>query len=107
MPTVDATARAPWVPAGGAIEPDESALQAAVRECEEEAGLPATTEATLGYRIHAITRRELVSIACAPAHPDAPIRVAAPSVPASAQDSGQAGASARRASPKRRGRPCP
>lgn len=57
----------PWTFIGGAIEPGESAADAAVREVQEEAGLVVAAESTeIGRRVHPETRRTMIYLACRP-----------------------------------------
>lgn len=56
-------------PAGfltGEIEPGESAIDAMVRECKEEAGLRVTPGAEIGRRIHPKTGRTMIYVAGTP-----------------------------------------
>jgi 8-oxo-dGTP pyrophosphatase MutT (NUDIX family) len=53
-----------WVFPGGKLEPGESPAQAAARECWEETGLPVRVEYQIGRRIHPVTGRGVVYLAC-------------------------------------------
>jgi 8-oxo-dGTP diphosphatase len=53
-----------WALPGGAIEPGESAEQAAEREAREETGLDVTARRVLGSRVHPATHREMHYVAC-------------------------------------------
>ncbi|HZU16173.1 MAG TPA: NUDIX domain-containing protein [Candidatus Dormibacteraeota bacterium] len=48
----------------GECEPGETPEQAATREVEEEVGLTVAVERRLGERIHPVTRRHMVYLAC-------------------------------------------
>lgn len=56
----------PWTFPAGKIEPGESAAVAAVREVEEETGLPIRTGAVIGRRVHPSTGRMMVYVAARP-----------------------------------------
>jgi 8-oxo-dGTP diphosphatase len=53
-----------WALPGGAIEPGESAEQAAEREALEETGLDVAARRVLGWRVHPVTHREMHYVAC-------------------------------------------
>jgi len=53
-----------WQFPSGAIEPGESAEEAAVRETYEEVGIHVLATAVLGERVHPGTGRRLVYVAC-------------------------------------------
>ncbi|HEX6682162.1 MAG TPA: NUDIX hydrolase [Candidatus Limnocylindrales bacterium] len=53
-----------WQFPSGAIEPGESALDAARRETLEEVGLDVTAAEILGERIHPITDRHMIYVTC-------------------------------------------
>lgn len=53
-----------WQFPAGAIEPGESAQDAAVREAREETGLDVKAEALLGERVHPATGRMMAYVAC-------------------------------------------
>lgn len=66
----------PWTFAGGKIEPGESAADAVVRELREETGLVVTAAHEIGRRVHPVTGRTIVYLACRPAG-DLDVRVCA------------------------------
>jgi 8-oxo-dGTP diphosphatase len=53
-----------WQFPAGAVEEDESAGQAAVREAHEETGLTVVEKNILGERVHPTTGRAMVYVAC-------------------------------------------
>lgn len=53
-----------WSFPAGKVEPGETAEQAAVRETREEVGLEVEAVKSLGERIHPVTGRHMVYIAC-------------------------------------------
>jgi 8-oxo-dGTP diphosphatase len=53
-----------WQFPGGAIEPGETAEEAAVRETYEEVGVHVVAAQVLGERVHVATGRRLVYVAC-------------------------------------------
>jgi 8-oxo-dGTP pyrophosphatase MutT (NUDIX family) len=58
----------PWTFIGGAVEPDESVFQAAMREVQEETGLHVVPVfmSEIGRRVHPQTGVPIVYVACAP-----------------------------------------
>jgi 8-oxo-dGTP diphosphatase len=54
-----------WQFPAGAVEPGETAEEAAVRETEEETGLKVRAVKILGERVHPATGREMSYTACA------------------------------------------
>jgi 8-oxo-dGTP diphosphatase len=66
-----------WTLPGGTVEPGESPAQAVVRELAEECGLPVRAGAELGRRLHPITGRAMIYLACTPVDDTAP-RVTSP-----------------------------
>ena len=59
-----------WQFPSGAIEPGESAADAAQRETLEEVGLDITAVAILGERKHPITDRHMIYVRCEAPEPD-------------------------------------
>src|SRR6266511_2155421 len=53
-----------WQFPAGAIEPDESDEEAAIRETLEEVGLVVAADKHLGGRVHPATGRTMVYVAC-------------------------------------------
>lgn len=53
-----------WALPGGAMEPGETAEQAAVRETLEETGLAVEATRLLGERVHPDTGRRIAYVAC-------------------------------------------
>ena len=53
-----------WQLPAGAIEPGETAEQAAVRETNEETGLVVSAVTLLGARLHPITGRHMSYVVC-------------------------------------------
>jgi 8-oxo-dGTP diphosphatase len=53
-----------WQLPAGAVESGESPEQAAVREALEETGLVVTSSKVLGERVHPVTGRTMVYVAC-------------------------------------------
>ncbi|NUS14078.1 MAG: NUDIX domain-containing protein [Streptomyces sp.] len=53
-----------WSFPGGKLEPGESASAAAVREASEEAGVTVEPLQLLGERVHPVTGRPMVYVAC-------------------------------------------
>lgn len=53
-----------WQFPAGALEPGEVAADAAVRETREETGLEVIACAVLGERVHPVTGREVIYVAC-------------------------------------------
>jgi len=53
-----------WQFPAGEIEPSESAEEAAVREANEETGLVLHATRSLGQRVHPVTGRTMVYVAC-------------------------------------------
>jgi 8-oxo-dGTP pyrophosphatase MutT (NUDIX family) len=59
--------RPPWTFIAGEIEPGESQLDAAVREVKEETGLRVRAgRREIGRRVHPITGRTMIYLACTP-----------------------------------------
>jgi 8-oxo-dGTP pyrophosphatase MutT (NUDIX family) len=59
--------RPPWTFIAGEIEPGESQLDAAVREVKEETGLRVRAgRQEIGRRIHPVTKRLMIYLACTP-----------------------------------------
>jgi 8-oxo-dGTP diphosphatase len=56
---------------GGCVEPGETAVQAAVRECVEETGVVVVAGREIGRRVHPVTGRTVVYVVCGPADADA------------------------------------
>lgn len=54
----------PWVFPGGGIEASGTPAAAAVREVAEETGLRVAAGPELGARLHPLTRRRIVYVAC-------------------------------------------
>jgi 8-oxo-dGTP diphosphatase len=54
----------PWVFPGGKVEPGESIAHAAVREVAEETGLQVQAGSEIGRRVHPVTNRWIVYLAC-------------------------------------------
>jgi 8-oxo-dGTP pyrophosphatase MutT (NUDIX family) len=55
-----------WAFVSGTIEPGESPADAAVREVMEETGLAVEAGAEIGRRVHPLTGRLIVYVACTP-----------------------------------------
>jgi 8-oxo-dGTP diphosphatase len=53
-----------WQFPAGEVEPGESDLDAAVRETREEVGLTVTAAHRIGERVHPVTGRTMVYVAC-------------------------------------------
>jgi 8-oxo-dGTP diphosphatase len=53
-----------WQFPAGAVEDNESAGQAAVREAREETGLAVAETKVLGERVHPVTGRTMIYVAC-------------------------------------------
>lgn len=53
-----------WQFPAGKVEPGESAREAAVREAREEAGAMSANGQVLGDRMHPVTRRRVIYVAC-------------------------------------------
>jgi 8-oxo-dGTP pyrophosphatase MutT (NUDIX family) len=57
----------PWTFIGGGVEPGETPAAAAAREVEEETGLLVhAAELEIGRRIHPVTERTMIYVACYP-----------------------------------------
>ncbi|MFH8737179.1 NUDIX hydrolase [Streptomyces sp. NPDC017964] len=53
-----------WQFPAGKVEPGESPEEAAVREALEEAGVVVEPRTVIGERLHPVTRRRIVYVAC-------------------------------------------
>jgi 8-oxo-dGTP diphosphatase len=53
-----------WQFPAGKVEPGESAREAAVREAREEAGVMSASGQVLGDRMHPVTGRRVIYVAC-------------------------------------------
>lgn len=56
----------PWTLIAGEVEPGEQPVDAAVREVKEETGLEVVPQKEIGRRIHPVSQRTMVYLACAP-----------------------------------------
>ena len=62
-----------WQFPAGAVEPGETAEEAAVRETAEEVGIVVTPAQVLGERIHPATGRKMIYVTCSPVSGDAEV----------------------------------
>jgi len=58
--------RPPWTFPGGKLDPGETPAAAAIREVREETGLQVAVRELLGERVHPVTGRTIIYLACDP-----------------------------------------